>query len=168
MLSHFQECEVREMLKLACGLDNEKLIESITNEYPNVDPDFKHVFACCLIRSVSSTNVIQYCLHKKVDPSYNQNILIIAAASKGNLKLVEILVKDERVDISDQGNEALVSALAKKHFEVVKVLLKNLKNPISRDLNLRLRGVPEDILKMIEERFENDEEQESELKKIKI
>ena len=41
------------------------------------------------------------------------------------IKIVKILLKDERVDPSDQNNDAIQWASEKGHLEVVKLLLKD-------------------------------------------
>lgn len=59
----------------------------------------------------------------KLDPSVDNNALIILASKNGNLDIVELLLDDKRVDPSANNNEALKKALKGEHFDVARALL---------------------------------------------
>jgi hypothetical protein len=166
-LNRFQKNQILEMLKTACELDNVYLVKAIIKEYPEVDPNFKHVLEYTLTQW-NNTEVIKYCLQEnKIDPSYNDNALIRMVSANGNLELVKILVKDKRVDVSARENDAILDALSMEYFEVAKELFKHLKKPLRmQDVDFFLDMLPLDILELIEEHLKLDGENEQ--KKIKL
>ncbi|KAI9322085.1 hypothetical protein BDR26DRAFT_883227, partial [Obelidium mucronatum] len=61
--------------------------------------------------------------HEAVDPSADDNKLVIFASPKGLVKIVDILMRDPRVDPSAQGNSALLLAMGAGHYDVAERLL---------------------------------------------
>jgi hypothetical protein len=75
----------------------------------------------------------------RVDPTYDNNTLIIDEASEGHTQTVEILLEDPRVDPRANNHEALRKALLNNHREIVMLLLEwyGVNNvPINQIINL--------------------------------
>jgi hypothetical protein len=60
---------------------------------------------------------------KKLDPSVNENMLIIDASKWGKKNFVDLLLKDKRVDPCDKNNRSLTLAVHNKHYDVVLSLI---------------------------------------------
>lgn len=58
-----------------------------------------------------------------VDPSYSNNLAIGNAAGIGNIEILNMLLRDRRVDPSDNDNRALYMATLHGRSEVVRILL---------------------------------------------
>jgi hypothetical protein len=61
----------------------------------------------------------------RVDPSVQNNQLIINAAQTGKSKIAKLLLADPRVNPADQNNQAIIKAAIWSHMEIVKLLLED-------------------------------------------
>lgn len=81
------------------------------------------------VRGDHSANVVKLLLQcKKINPSIPDNTAIRQMAKKGHAELVDLLLKDVRVDPNSQnsyGYDALMNASVAGHIEVVKLLLQD-------------------------------------------
>jgi ankyrin repeat protein len=69
-----------------------------------------------------------------IDPTKDENHSILLASRLGHFKIVEILLKDKRVNPSSERECPLSLAAENGHIEVVNILLKDKRiNPISRN-----------------------------------
>lgn len=68
-----------------------------------------------------------------VDPSYDHNNALRLASSEGRREVVEILLKDSRVNASDCDNQAIKWAAFHGHLEVVKLLANHLELDYNQD-----------------------------------
>ena len=62
---------------------------------------------------------------EKLDPSINDNELIIESAKHGNEKMTKLLLQDSRVDPSAQDNIAIIKAVQNGHVNIVELFLKD-------------------------------------------
>ena len=70
------------------------------------------------------------------DPSLNDNEAIKVAAELGHMNIVEILIKDTRVNPADQNNWGIRGAASYGHTDTVAVLLKDTRvNPADQNNN---------------------------------
>ena len=60
-----------------------------------------------------------------MDPSARDNYAIRLASENGHKEIVEMLLKDNRVDPKDKGNYAVRVAIKYGHEEIVKMLLQD-------------------------------------------
>lgn len=67
--------------------------------------------------------LVTYFIKNGIDPSINNNGAIQDASLYGHLQLVNLLLKDERVDSSDLGNDAIIEASARGYLDIVNRLL---------------------------------------------
>ena len=58
-----------------------------------------------------------------VDPSYKNNLGIRVAALHGNIKIIELLINDDRVDVSALNYTVLLRSLQHKYDDVIELLL---------------------------------------------
>ncbi|MDB4769500.1 ankyrin repeat domain-containing protein [bacterium] len=74
-------------------------------------------------KSCDSIALLKY---SGIDPSYNNNELLMRACENGNVKFVEYLLKDDRVDPADQDSFCFaVACSTDAHIDVVKKLLED-------------------------------------------
>jgi len=79
-----------------------------------------------IVAEYDNLDMVKYLIEvKKVDPSSDNNRLIIALSWKGQLNIINYLLKDKRVDPSDQNNEAIIEAAREGHLDVVERLLED-------------------------------------------
>jgi hypothetical protein len=75
-----------------------------------------------LVTENTMVDVIELLLkNPRINPASNSNIAIITASEKGNVKIVELLLKDKRAN----PNKAILCAVENNHLEVVEMLLKD-------------------------------------------
>ncbi|PRP80658.1 putative ankyrin [Planoprotostelium fungivorum] len=79
-------------------------------------------------------------LSDRVDPSADDNKIIIEAASLGYTEMVRLLLADPRVDPSAQDNEAFKLAVIRGHIEIVRVLLSDPRVDPSAEDNDAIRS----------------------------
>jgi hypothetical protein len=74
-------------------------------------PNYQKVFEACL-ESIKNTGDMQLrlCKEKTVDPSVFDNLALRSACAHGNVKLVQTLLSDPRVDPSSCEDEALIAS----------------------------------------------------------
>lgn len=70
-------------------------------------------------------SLLRYLMSKGLNPGVNNNSLIREASKRGYTEMVELLLRDERVDPSSGDNEALKEASSLGYTEIVKLLLKD-------------------------------------------
>ncbi len=115
-------------LLLACYKDHLDLVKVLCRD-PTIDPmgvgrDISITDAC----KRGQDNVVRILLENTaVDPSMDNNKLIMISSSNNFSKMVGLLLRDSRVNPSDQQNRALISASASAngHTDVVKLLLED-------------------------------------------
>ena len=82
--------------------------------------------SCCIweyLELEDKVKCLKYFDTKYIDLSENYNELIKFASCCGHTNIVELLLRDSRVDPSAGDNEAINQASKKGHFEIVKLLL---------------------------------------------
>ena len=80
-----------------------------------------------LLKGISSGNLeaVKKAV-KKIDPSFDDNTALELATKKGEIEIVDFLLKDSRVDPSNNGNQNILwAAVDRGHASVVKRLLKD-------------------------------------------
>jgi hypothetical protein len=155
------DLKFEEIIILLTEIDDVDFIKLILTKYPKY---LAQILKFSLRNE--SKNIIKYLLEEQnFDPSMNNNKLIKLATELGWIEIINIIVKDERVDVSVEQNEPLYLAISNYHYEIAKEILKYLKKPLNiKDIDY---DIPEDILKLVKDHVENGEE-ESQQKKIKI
>lgn len=81
-----------------------------------------------IVRSVEcdSIDVFNYMYHvHDADPAAHNNHCIKLACLNGNLELVNILLRDDRVNPSSDGNVPIRRAIKAKRFDIVETLIKS-------------------------------------------
>ena len=66
-------------------------------------------------------------LIKNEEPDFSNNFLIRAASKLNKFDIVELLLKDERVNPSAENNEALLNSVINKNTEIFELLIKDEK-----------------------------------------
>ena len=61
--------------------------------------------------------------HPDMDPGAHDNIVLVMAASRGHVEIVDRLLLDHRVDPGDNSNAAIQNAVRNRHLGVVQSLL---------------------------------------------
>jgi len=97
-----------------------KVFEQHTNNNPYTD--------YCNTQDLDSVKEL---IQKGVDPSVNNNVVLVWASYFGYSDIVELLLNDSRVDPSDKHNEALKVAIRKGHINIVKLLLNDSRIDLS-------------------------------------
>ena len=69
--------------------------------------------------------VVSELIKRGFDPSYDDNWAIRAASEKGNIRMVNLLLEDDRVDPSANDNYAIRFASSGGHLQVVERLLQD-------------------------------------------
>lgn len=88
------------------------------------ESDLEHAFYMCVL--YGHTNLIRTLLHQGIDPSVCDNRAIVAAADKGHLKIVRLLLADRRVDEnSDVSRGAFARSASKGHLKIMQLIAKD-------------------------------------------
>jgi len=98
--------------------------KSTEDELKKLKPKITDLFFYLLNNEQVKYSIIIYKKYKDyIDITRNKNEAIRMASDKGYSELVELLLKDKRVDPTINDNKPMRSALKYHHYDVVKVLL---------------------------------------------
>ena len=92
--------------------------------------------------------------NEKFNPSFLKDWAIRYSAEVGNIDIVKLLIKDERVNINSCNNTPIINALKSGHTEIVHLLWndKRVKSSLKKD-NIKLYN------KLIKQQIKNTVEQ---------
>jgi hypothetical protein len=132
---------VKLLLDLKVDINNDTLCDAISSDHIEVikvllqDSRLIIDMTCSYLYYLvynSSLEVAKLLLaDSRIDPSFDNNEMIISVSEKGHTEFVKLLLKDPRVDPTANNNKALKSAVKLKHYNIIKLLLNDPRvNPI--------------------------------------
>jgi ankyrin repeat protein len=78
--------------------------------------------------------------NKNINPSSGGNMALLCAAKYGHADIVEVLLKDPRIDPNkDFGNWSIIEAASNGHHKVIEVLLKDPRTDPTHSNNISIR-----------------------------
>lgn len=87
-----------------------------------VYPSFKNNLFLIEACKRGNVDIVEYLL-KYCDPSIQNNLPLIEASKNGNYATVQLLLADLRVNVADQNGLAITVAIEKKHTDIAALLL---------------------------------------------
>jgi ankyrin repeat protein len=107
--------------------NNIEIIKTLLQD-PNIDMCKKYLSYAVYNNSLEIAKLLL--TDSRIDLSFD-NEMIINVSAKGNTEIVELLLKDPRVDPTVNDNEPLKSAVKLGHYDIIKLLLNDPRvNPI--------------------------------------
>jgi hypothetical protein len=88
--------------------------------------------------------LVEDCIKEGVDPSLDDDWAIEKATNRKFFNLIEILIKDKRVDPSSNSNNTIFSSLYNNKFNIVRKLFKNEK--VRNKLTLNSKQIIKDYV----------------------
>lgn len=97
------------------------------NRFEKLSELIEYLSICYYLDENKPEEIIKILKDSKLDPSFDDNIIIDVSSRLNYIELVELLLMDERVDPTDHDNYPLRTSFKYGNYEITKLLINNPK-----------------------------------------
>ena len=106
-------------------MEEKKIINNKVETEMDINPDEKYNVFLTACQNGYDISVAKMLLEEKIDPSAKNNIAIRIASAHNRIKIVKMLLEDDRVDPGVKNNETIRLTIKYGYIDIAEILLKD-------------------------------------------